>query len=264
MLGICADPAHSEITAQSVLDSNAQAVSLVLKHSDNALRLAFARELRSKGLSVLGIFTSESKLGWATITNAARFYKSSGWADILTHVQIGNEPDADPSSNSSDIITPEELLTRTYEFLAGWGPRNNLKVLSGGFVSGDPSWLAPIKNDLVRVCDGIATHAYGMRPNATFPRPDWGFGDIHDGVHVYDSLGFAETIITEWGGNIDDFDDEHQRAQYTSLMIQSLNNLNIDSFLFCLGPNMVPPFDLVDSNNKIKESYAAFADSFGS
>jgi hypothetical protein len=231
---------------------------LVLKTDD--ARLEWAKELRAAKLDVIGVVTPESVQDFTSVENAALYYVSK-YQGVLTHLQLGNEPDLESDSSSS--MTPLELLRFSYEFMGGWGPRHNLVILGAGLASGQPSWLDPVKPDYLRLVNRLAIHAYGQRPNSSFPAPDWGFGVIVNLIRAYQSYGLGTLpVVSEWGANINDYDDESQRAEYISLMLGAFRQLNTDALLFCLGPNMVPEFDLISADGTPTESYAAFADSF--
>lgn len=74
-------------------------------------------------------------------------------------VVVGNEPDGEPPS--SWVMSPAEfrtLLRDCAPLIRRYCP--TASVVAGGLVSGQPSWLEPIADDLAGLVDAVDIHPY--------------------------------------------------------------------------------------------------------
>lgn len=172
---------------------------------------------------------------------------------MVNYWQIGNEPDQ-PDSPSSWYMTQVDysLLLR-----AGVRALDDRQVIAAGLVSGNANWLDSV--DLTGV-SAIAVHPYGQMPDSW---SNWGFGYASQLISSYRRFG-KPIWVTEFGGEEGLFISEHQRAEYHSEMIRTLDSARcVGSMQFCLTDRMVPGFGLLDVEGNPKESYAAFKDAVG-
>lgn len=292
-LYINADPGHPEITAQSVIDSNADGARFVLKVADHDARRAFADGLHRQDKDVIGIIVAGESTGdFPSPEDAARWYHSE-YGGTITILQVANEPDLPATWQE-----PADLLVFTYEVLAGWGVRYGIPVWGPGLASGNPYYLDPIRAEFLRLIDAQPIHPYGQSPDGQLPGP---FGNVWDLVQLYrdymTEAGFPGMPITasEWGISSNDVESDVRlnaiatamfptgrprpdlakfarraappsgdtaRAAYVSAMILEMRELEMDSALFCLGPNMVAEYDILAPDGQPTEMYAAFVNSF--
>ncbi len=110
---------------------------------------------------------------WNTIVNN----KYEGRYDFG---QPANEPDQ-PGSASSWEMGPDRYgaLLRALRHVI------SVPMIGGGLVSGDPSWLARVPTDALRLLDGFAVHPYGQRAEPDWPNPSWGFGNVAELLSRY-------------------------------------------------------------------------------
>ena len=192
--------------------------------------------------------------GWAYFYRSlrVRYPRVRNW-------QILNEVDGQ-EGGASGPKPPSIVNTRLKAARTGLGA--DVTIYAPGLVSGDASYLG--KLDLSPV-DIVSIHLYGVRPNATFPAPDWGFTDVADVISRYRAVSpripFA---ITEFGGGGDLFNSEHERAVYFTEMIQALSAEGVDEALvYCLTDSQWPAEGgggLVDGGGVAKESWPAVKD----
>jgi hypothetical protein len=141
-------------------------------------------------------------------------------------------------------------------------------------VFGDHVWLtAPAvvsadgpsaleKLTTLKLCNAIAIHPYGIRPEQNWPHPTWGFGYIGDVLALYKEAA-ERTIdkqieVSELGLDKDWFSDEHQRAVGHSKMLARLASLGAArAAVFCYHDVMHDKYGMLDLLNVPSESYAA-------
>lgn len=135
-------------------------------------------------------------------------------------------------------------------------------ITLGGVVSADgPQRLAELT--CVKYCDAVSFHPYGLRPSASFPTAHWGFGNLTD---AYDAVSAAvpgdmQIEMSEYGGDIRMFNDEHQRAQYFTQMITKAYDLGINrGAVYCLNKRQSAELGIVEADGTQTESYAAVHD----
>jgi len=200
------------------------------------------------GLKVLVVIARESlRRGW-TYGAAARHYAAryGGWADAW---QIGNESDhRSPSSWTLPVGRVGKLVDMFHTAMP------NATLIGPGLVSGQPDYAQGLPANILVA---IAIHPYGRGPSAGEP---YAFGPVEDLAGLY--RRFDKPIwVTEWGGPIQDFASEHERAKYHSKMLLALRDAGVEAaFQFCWSDGIVPGFGLVDAQGNAKESYAAFYD----
>lgn len=162
-------------------------------------------------------------------------YSSYPW---IQYWQIGNEPDQ-PNSDSSWQMTKaeyHELVDRVRTAMPG------KFLIGGGLVSGDVEWLGDAK-----YLDAIAVHPYGQKPDNWGGDEEWGFGLARDVIAAYSARYEKPIFITEFGGQIDLFNSQNERAGYHAEMIKTFKSLNIPvACQFALN-NDVTGFGMLDT-----------------
>lgn len=165
----------------------------------------------------------------------------------------------DNRSESSSYATParvDRIIEATRRVFG-----DNIFITAPAVVSGNgPAKLRQLKN--LHLCNALAFHPYGIRPDQDFPTEDWGFGYIGDVLSIYQQIANAHGLqveCSEIGFDKTWFvDDEHSRAQCHSRMLLSLASLGAHrAAVFTLPYIAHPHFSLLDENGHITESYAA-------
>lgn len=188
-----------------------------------------------------------------------------------TYFQIGNEPDADPRSVSSWIMSQSRLnrlLRLAQQKLATRGAR----LLGPGLCSGQPSWANGVEWERTV---GIAAHPYGKHPGAWWRGADWGTGDGIALINAYAELARAyrrELFVTEFGWQTtgDGALSEELQGEYYGVMLTAYRTLQSEDgsdilsavIPFCWEDEMVTGFGLKD-HGRLKPSYHAFAAAAG-
>jgi hypothetical protein len=155
-------------------------------------------------------------------TRAAEIAKALvSWQPVF---QIWNAPDHVSSTSTYEPTLREavygRLLGETYQAIKDVDPA--LKVITAGLVSGQPEWLAAVIDSLGGnlPADAIALHPYTKRPEAGWPDPDWGTGEVGELINAYGQVVDLPFWITEIG--MDSPDGEAQ-ADYLRRFYQTIN-----------------------------------------
>lgn len=242
-VGLNVDWVHG-FSVQEILDTRAEVVRFPLWEDTGFDYVQLLRHLPMNTMAVLDkrAFYNKNKY-----TAKMRYYKKK-YDHLVDYWQVGNEPDQ-PDSDSSWYMTPRSLKSLLHSAQGIFGD----KLINPGLVSGQPKYAKSVG------FSEVTLHPYGQRPNTDWPNAEWGFSYVGDLFRIYEE---EVTYITEFGGEIELFDNEHQRAQYVTRMIRALNSFGVKiACYFCYSDLMVPGFGLVDANGVPKEVYAAFRDS---
>ncbi|MFN8453916.1 MAG: CARDB domain-containing protein [Anaerolineae bacterium] len=176
--------------------------------------------------------------------------------------QIWNEPDLPPHPEYIRTM-PEavygRMLRRSYDAIKAAAPQ--LRVVTAGLGSGNPSWLANVirsQNGLLPA-EAVAIHPYGQRPEPTWPTPTWGFGYVGDLIRAYQRVTRLPLLISEIGV-------EHvtpqQQADYLRRFYQTITGQFSAAVervhWFCYSDGMVAPYGLRDVNGQTKPAYQTY------
>lgn len=172
------------------------------------------------------------------VTLARESFGSASTSDTISGlpidadmVVIGNEPDGEPPS--SWVMSPAEfrtLLRDCAPLIRRYCP--TASVVAGGLVSGQPSWLEPIADDLAGLVDAVDIHPYAK--NAV---------EAANLLEQYQFvLGDMDLAVLEW----------YRLAEQIRDFLVMLQNWTEASAFFCWSDGMVPGFGLVDHNGNPK------------
>ena len=159
----------------------------------------------------------------------------------LDRIQLGNEADQpdSPSSWSMRAIDCSRLLRNGR---AVFGP--DVRLVGPGLVSGNPAYWAGVSAR--EVVDELAIHPYTQWP--------WTLETLVDLYRVFDQA----IVLTELGVPRDWFAAESDRAEWHTGMILEAARLEVRAVdVFCYQREE-PAFALVDEQDEVLESYAAF------
>ena len=137
----------------------------------------------------------------------------------------------------------------------------DLPVVAGGLVSGQPAWLAEVKQGLggQLPVDVIAIHPYTQRPTPDWPRADWGSGYVSDLIQAYQTVTDLPLWLTEIG--VDSLGAEEQGAylsRFYNTISRKFGDVVPEVFWFSYSDAMAYPFGLVDSLGQPKPAYEAY------
>ena len=248
--GVNADPRHGYNPADMIDVAVPWVRSVVKPDHDLGPWLRQVRAARGRNLVIIA--RESLRPDW-TFRAAARNY-AARYGALVDAWQIGNEADA--RGPASWTMTPRQLNRLIGAFRAAMP---SARLVAAGLVSGNPGYLDAVD---IRPVEAIAVHPYGQRPNATFRfGGGWeGWGEVRVLLDAYRRFG-KPIWVTEFGGEVGLFDNEHHRAVYHSQIIEALAQAGVPvACVFCWSDGMVPGFGLVDVNGSAKETYAAFYD----
>lgn len=254
--GINLDPRH-DLNILDFTDSGTHPwVRFVLKWDDDVSTIqTFIHRAHYFGCKVLAVIARESykptpnQQMWSHYT-AARWY-STRYLPYVDMWQLGNEPDI--KSASSWTMTPHQYI----HMLSYWRkyiPTD--RIIGPGLASGSNTWWLKLPSWTRQQLHATAIHMYQQRPSSDYPASDWGHGSVPDLLSLFPD---QRIWVTEFGAHVpNDFDTDHQRAQYISKMKEALNG-NVDTaFYFCAADSMVEGYGLFDANGNTNETYAAY------
>lgn len=205
---------------------------------------AYFEALRARGIRVLLVLARESGGDYA---HHARRYDG-----LVTAVAVGNEPDADPSSVSSWIMSPYEWVALGRAVRALF---TRSTVVAGGLVSGQPGWLAGLD---LRWASALCVHPYGKSPDRRWPHPGWGTGYLGDLLDGYAEYGLP-LLVSEIGLSAGEVGEDFQAEYLTRLGDYFSTRDDVPAWMwFCLSDTMVPEFGLFRVDGSEKPSYWAF------
>lgn len=206
---------------------------------------------------------------WCQLVLDSRSFTDTHYDDILRRVkkkypQINwiqtGQNEFDNKSESSSYATPakvDKIITATRRVFG-----DSCWLTAPAVVSAQgPDKLRELKT--LGLCNSLAFHPYGIRPEPNWPTPDWGFGYIGDVYALYADIAQGtidkQVEVSEFGFNRSWFpNDEHNRAIGHSKMLVSLAKLGCArAATFCYHDVMHDDFGLIDENNVPTESYAA-------
>jgi hypothetical protein len=204
---------------------------------------------------------SDDPIAWAVYRArfSARAQRIAAELGAVDAYEIWNEPDEpNPRPEYAPNIPAHiygELLRDSYFAIKAV---SNAAVIIGGLDSGDPSYLVNARNAVGTLyADGVGIHPYGQRPDANWPSPDWGFGNLEDLVWSYYFTTGLPVWITELG-----IEDESIQAEYLSRAfdrVAGLSGVVAHLVWFCWSDAMVHQFGIVDANQQPKPAYFSFA-----
>jgi hypothetical protein len=288
--GINIDPsnAHGRPSVKDLQGLGATWVRFVLKvngASPEALESAFRSEiyqqyttaLREGGIQILMILNNETVPDWPTHTPDAN---APAWKEYLYRYedrcrrianhyqgqvaafQIWNEPDfAAPRPDYDPTIPPGvfgQMLKRSYTAIKDVSA--DLRVITGGLVSGNAVWLEWVKGATENrlYADAIAVHPYGQRPAPDWPWPSWGFGTLKGLLQEYYKRSQPVPIwISELGTDDLNCQGGFPERAYDTLS-RGMGRVVPVAFWFCWSDGMVSPFGLRDEGGKAKEAYRSY------
>lgn len=244
-LGINVDPVHG-FTVDEIVATNCQFVRFPFWWDTGFDYKTWVAALQDYGIESMAVLDKRAMAGSGTIER--KMTRLLRRLPTLYYWQIGNEPDADASSESSWHMNKStfsrylQVAVRVF---------NGRYVIAGGLISGDSEWLTDV--NISRI-DAIAVHPYTQTPESVLVLLD-----------RY-SKWSKPTIISEFGGQDGLFNNEHERAVYHSEMIQAMASHALVGMasVFCFSDSMVDGFGIVDHDGNPKETYAAFHDSIRS
>lgn len=178
--------------------------------------------------------------------------------------QVWDAPDLASASAGYDPALREpvfaRLLKETYEAIKRVD--SGLRVVAGGLVSGQPSWLRRVA-DIFKgrlPADVVAIHPFSKRPTPDWPAPDWGSGYVGDLIEAYRQVTKLPLWITAVG---EATLDEEGQAEYLRRFYQTMTTQFVGKveqvFWFCYADGMAHPFGLIDHIGQPKPAYRAYA-----
>jgi hypothetical protein len=234
-------------------------------------------DMAEAGIHALVILTSESFPNkpptWASdevwadyiagfAKRAAEIAKAlAQWQPVF---QIWNAPDHISATTPTYEPTLREavygrMLGETYQAIKAVDPA--LGVITAGLVSGQPEWLAAVIESLDGnlPADALALHPYTKRPDADWPDPDWGTGEVGELINAYRQVVDLPFWITEIGVDMPDDEDQadYLRRFYRTIKAEFSDQVE-QLFWFCYADGMAHPFGLVDLAGQPKPAYHAF------
>jgi hypothetical protein len=162
----------------------------------------------------------------------------------IRQIQIGNEPDQ-PDSPSSWHMGPDDFTDLLAVANNTW--EGSIKIIAGGLVSGNSNWLNSVS--FPPYLSTLAVHPYGKDPDT-----------VIDLIDSYTRFGLP-IWVTELGAEHGSFDDEHERAEWHTGMIQTLANYGVEATYVFAYSDRMGPFGLVDETGNPYESYASVKNS---
>lgn len=154
--------------------------------------------------------------------------------------QIGNEQDQ-LNSGSSWYRKPHVYKALLKSAVNGLGP--NVSLLSGGLVSGQPSYLTEVG---YYPFDKLCIHPYGRYPHSW--GPSYGFGSVSGLLDLYVDLDLHKPLwITEFGAPDQDFIGEsvaRGRQAYHHDMLIELSDYGVEAALMFCHTCGVPGFNI--------------------
>ncbi len=284
MHGLNIDPTnpHSQISPVELKRLGITQVRFSFKHSQHSglpekavlpFYQRWCETLTAARIQAVVILAAETVPG-----KPSSFTPNAAWRDYLTHFtaqtnhiaqnlkpyrpifQIWQAPDSSPEV--ADLaLNPAifaAMLAQAYQSIKQIEAK--LTVITGGLVSGQPDWLAQVKNALKGKlpADALALHPYGQRPTPNWPHIAWGHGYIGDLITAYRQVTDLPLWLTEVG--IDTL-SQHQQADYLSRFYKSIKSQFAAEvkqlFWFCYADSMAPGFGLVDYWGQPKPAYHA-------
>lgn len=238
-LGLNVDPVHG-FSVEEIVNTKTQFVRFPFWWHTGFDYKTWTRKLQDAGVECMAVLDRTAMTGNDSIERKMK--RLLRRLPSLYYWQIGNEPDGHEGSSwtMSKGRFSRYLQTAVRVF-------NGRYVIAGGLISGDANWLTEVNVSLV---DAIAVHPYTQTP--------------HSVMQLLDSYSkwSKPIVISEFGGQTQLFNNEHERAVYHSEMISSLSSHALVGMasVFCYSDAMVDGFGIVDSNGDAKETYAAFHD----
>jgi hypothetical protein len=258
MSGICVDALNAAgcPPADTLFEAGADGVRLVA--FDSPEFFAYAGDLLAAGLTVAVVLARESfgdddYAGWAS------FYAER---IAPTYWIIGNEMDAyllpEPSP-SSWKMTPQEYAD--FWFLAGTMIRErqpDAKLVIGGLVAGQPSYLDEVLPLLDPPPWGVDVHPYGKSAGEA--------GELFDlyrttvaPAELRALLASYGEVLEAWGGErrllvLEWWRPAEEIAEYEAMLRAETGWAT----WFCWSDGMVPGFGLVNEDGILKEEGLAF------
>jgi hypothetical protein len=232
---------HDTFAASAVAASNANCARLVLQ-KDVDLR-PYMKALRRLGVAVFGVLARESFKGFTSQLTALRHYAEM-YGDLLTGIQFGNEPEADPSSNSSYLQSKKDVQTLIDEGCVTFGrfATNTLRI-GPGLVSGHATYLDGMD---LNGLDCIAPHPYTKTPENVAAFLD---------TYVPYLRADQSILVTEFGWPEP---DEQKQADWVAGMIKAFERHPrvMGAMIYCWDDMQNPNFGLLDSGNPEADYYA--------
>lgn len=177
--------------------------------------------------------------------------------------EIGNEPDGIGNASSSAMTHFQYISLLRAAKLA----LPNVHKIFAGLCFTDPYWFKTFMNskwgpEALDIVDSLAIHQYGVYPSEDFQYPDTGFGPASASINMM--LQYGKPLwITEFGGQVELFDDIHQKAEWVGRMITLYRQYdNHDPELLGANYFMYNNYDshgMIDDQGNPNEVYAAFA-----
>lgn len=254
--GINLDPRHDLNIADFTDAETHPWVRMVLKWDDD-VRFIKDRMIQTHALDcrVLAVIPREA---YKPIPNqqmwshyiAARWY-TSRYLPYVDMWQLGNEPDI--KSASSWTMTPHQYI----HMLSYWRkyiPTD--RIIGPGLASGSNAWWNALPSWTRSMLHATSLHIYQQMPTPDYPSPNWGNGGtVPDLLSLFPN---QRIWVTEFGAHVpNDFDTDHQRAEYISKMKEALSDVDV-ACLFCAADSMVEGYGLQDTQGNFNETYAAY------
>lgn len=191
----------------------------------------YVSKLRPLGIEPLCVIDKTTYLTYSL----EELYTSYPW---VQYWQIGNEPDQ-PNSDSSWLLTKQEYHALVNEVRTAMPGKF---LVGGGLASGDVEWLVDDK-----YLDAIAIHPYGQKPDNWGGDEEWGFGLVRDVIAAYRARYEKPIFITEFGGQIELFNTQNERAGYHAEMIKTFKALDIPVACQFALTDAVPGFGMLET-----------------
>lgn len=176
-------------------------------------------------------------------------------------LQIWNEPDLpNPSPAYNPTLRPAvyaRMLTRCHNAIKAVNA--NLKIVTAGLVSGQPSYLQQVFNagGGKLSADAIAVHPYDQRPEPTWPSANWRAGYVGDLIDRYRQVTVLPQWLTEAGVN-----DLNIQAEYLTRLYKTIRSQD-QGFVervhwFAYSDAMAAPYGLVNATLQPKPAAEAY------
>lgn len=150
-------------------------------------------------------------------------------------VVVGNEPDGEGISSWRQ--SPAEFLALIAECAPLIRQRcPQAQIVAGGLVSGQPSWLVPIVDDLSRLVDAVDVHPYAKDANAAAAL-----------LRGYESLTGVDLVVFEW----------NRPANEVGAFADMLEQMTQAAAWFCWSDGMVDGFGLIDRQGNPRAALSA-------
>jgi len=188
----------------------------------------------------------------------------------LVHAyEVWNEPDNRVNTADYDPAIPPEVYGKymhaMYHAIKAMNPR--ALVLSGGFDSGSPSWVARVMAASPQKqlwADITSVHVYGNKPFGAWPSEEWGNGKgksptYADGALMASHMTGRPVWISETG--LKTKPNDQNLSQFPKKIFQALETVHQVApvaFWYAWTDAMKPGFGLLTDSGAKKNTYVAF------